>query len=497
MIFINASAKDSFKIFGKVAPIYPPFGTAYIMAIFETMKIPFAFVDAILEKDIPARISRECATLRPPYIFGFNVLTISYKSALDLAAHLKSMYSDSIVVFGGVHPTALPEEVLGNSQVDVVVRGEAELIMPRLYHALKNGESLHEIDAISYKHSGKIVHNRNSEKLIELSDLPPFPHHLFTHPRYARGYMMTSRGCPYRCIFCSKISGNTAQRFLPVDKVIEEMEYMLKEHKVKQVVFLDDDMLGNPQRMLTLCDAIRNAGLHKKLVFNFEARADRCNRELLSTIYEAGFKGIFLGMETASESIMKTLKKGESLQTTIEAAHLAKELGFHVSCNFIFGLPGETHHDRKKAFALARELKLDLVKYNNATPFPGTELFEMAKRENRLNIVGQYENFIATATLTENPFRKIPLPYIPAGNTEKQIRYDVLFGSFLFYFSFRKLKRVFTQPELSNSWFDFGHNVNDFFRKLGPVLMLLMLLTIKFGEMLLVYPFIRKKTEKA
>ncbi|MBT6048238.1 MAG: hypothetical protein HOG49_15660, partial [Candidatus Scalindua sp.] len=93
-----------------------------------------------------------------------------------------------------------------------------------------------------------------------------------------------------------------------------------------------------------------------------------------------------------------------------------------------------------------KELGIDLVKFNNATPYPGTSLYNTAKRENRLNIQGLYENFYTISAFAENPFRKIPFSYVPEGNTEEEIRNDILYSHFAFYFSFNRIKKIFKQP---------------------------------------------------
>ena len=127
---------------------------------------------------------------------------------------------------------------------------------------------------------------------------------------------------------------------------------------------------------------------------------------------------------------------------------------FQVSATFIYGLPGDTHEDRMDCVKLSKKLKLDMVRFNNATPYPGTELYEIAKIENRLNIQGVYENFVSVSTFIENPLRPIPFTYIPVGNTEAQIRRDLLFSYFSFYLDIEKIKSIFARPDKNLGWFN-------------------------------------------
>ena len=183
---------------------------------------------------------------------------------------------------------------------------------------------------------------------------------------------------------------------------------MRSKYNKRYVLFLDDNLLVSRKRIYSLLEEIKKSGLDKKMTFNFQARGDNVDYTLLQDLYNSGFRSVFFGLETASERLMKVIKKGETVAQCIEAVKMAKEIGFHVSATFIYGLPGETHQDRLDSVLLSKNLKLDMVRYNNATPYPGTELYEIARKENRLNIQGIYENFNSVSTFIENPFKKIP-----------------------------------------------------------------------------------------
>jgi len=162
---------------------------------------------------------------------------------------------------------------------------------------------------------------------------------------------------------------------------------------------------------------------------------------------------------------------------------LAKQIGFHVSATFIYGLPGETHKDRMDCLKLSKELKLDMVRYNNATPYPGTELYEMAKIEKRLKIKGLYDNFISVSTFIEPPFNQIPFSYVPAGNTEKQLRNDILYSYLSFYLNLNKVKSILTNPDKGVGWLNAGESSISLNKKL-PVLFLLGLnIFLKFFKL--------------
>jgi radical SAM superfamily enzyme YgiQ (UPF0313 family) len=202
-------------------------------------------------------------------------------------------------------------------------------------------------------------------------------------------------------------------------------------------------------------------------------------------LYTAGFKSVFFGLETASEKIMQFIKKDETVAQCVEAIRMAKKIGFYVSATFIYGFPGETHRDRMDCLKLSKELELDMVRYNNATPYPGTELYEIAKRENRIKISGLYENFNAVSAFIESPFREIPLSYVPAGNSEKEIRNDLIYSYFTFYFNLGKIKNIFMDTGRGTGWFNAGETVISLFKKAPALLLLGVNISIKFYKLLL------------
>ena len=141
--------------------------------------------------------------LDPPYFFGFSVLTATFMSAVQVSKELKELYPDSVICFGGVHLTAVHEEVMAFDHIDLVIRGEAETIMPKLFRCVKARRDYTHLPSLLYRDAGKIVHNDRAPIIADLDSLPVFPYHRFTSQRYDLGIVVSSRGCPHRCIFCS------------------------------------------------------------------------------------------------------------------------------------------------------------------------------------------------------------------------------------------------------------------------------------------------------
>ena len=484
MILINSSPKDALKLFQPFLPIFVPVGIGCLLAALKQRGIKACFIDEQVEENTIALVQKYAKDMNPPYIFGFSVLTAAYKSAISVSKELKKLYPDSIILFGGIHPTALPEEVLSNEHVDFVIQGEGEKSLYELYRCLKKRESYSHIDNLVYRHNGNIVKNNRVFIFDNLDSYPPFPYDLFDSKQYDLGFVVSSRGCPYRCIFCSnRITTGRKYRYRHPESIINELDLLSSHYKKRYVQFLDDNFLVNKDRIYNLIEGIKKRDLDKKMTFNFQARGDNVEYKLLKDLYNAGFRSIFFGIETASEKIMKVIKKDETVKQCIKGIKIAKEIGFHISATFIYALPKETYQDRMDCIKLTRDLDLDLVRYNNATHYQGTELYEIAKREGRLNILGMYENFISVSTFIENPFRKIPFSYVPQGNTENEIRRDILFSYFNFYFNLGRLKKVLTRPDQGAAWFNMGEHIFTIFRKLPAFVSLILMMFIKFGQL--------------
>lgn len=494
MILINSSPKDAAKVFQQFLPISVPIGIGFLISAAEREGIRAVCVDEQVEERVLDRVAELVKTIEKPYIFGFSVLTAAMKSAVILSKKLRELYPDSKIVFGGIHPTALPDEVLGYDHIDAVIRGEGERPLIEFYKHVKAGKDYTNIDSLSYRKNGVIIHNKRFPAIEDLSSDPPFPYHLFTNKKYDLGFIMSSRGCPYDCIFCSnRITTGKRYRYRPADVLVEELEMLYSKYGKNSITFLDDNFLVSKPRIYKLIEEIRKKGLHEKMNFSFQARGDNADEKLMQNLFDAGFRSVFFGMETVNPDIMKTIKKGETVEDCINAVKMAKKIGYHVSATFIYGLPGDTHKDRMDCVTLSNDMRIDLVRYNNATPYPGTELYDIAKSQERLFIQDIYENFISVSTFIESPFKPIPFTYVPPGNTEEEIRRDLLFSYFRFYFDFERIRQIFSKPEMNVGWFNAGERLVDILKKIPALLFLGFFMFCKFIQ-LFHFSVIKKST---
>lgn len=456
MILINPAYNRKQKLggFSRYVPLSVPIGIGYLAGYLIKHNKKVKIIDEEIGRVSEEALDEYTKGIERPYIFGLSCLTAGIDRANELASIIKKRYPGSKVIFGGIHPTVLPKEVLEDRNVDIVVRSEGEETLNLLYERLKNNNDYSDIKGISFRKDGFIIHNENAP-LPDLEKIPKFPYNLFERhsDRYELGFIASSRGCPYDCIFCSQrsISGKN-YRFFPSEMVIDSMDELINRHRRPFITFVDDSFLMNKNRVIQLCEMIQKRGLHKKAIFDCQARGDTADEGILKILKESGFRTINFGIETASERLMKLINKRETVQQIKDGIRLAKKIGFQASGTFILGLPTETKEERKAAYRLAKELSLDYVRFNNATPYPGTELYEIAKNENRLNPGNKWENLNACGTFVESPFRKNTLAYVPLTTSEKELRYDILEYNLFYSFRLRSIYKILKEKIGPAGW---------------------------------------------
>ncbi len=454
MILINPVAQNRMGMISRYSATSVPMSVGilagYLLNKGKQVKIIDELINPIEEclDDIDGYIK----DFNKPYIFGISCLTINIGRSYKMAKLLKTRYPDAKIILGGIHATALPDEALANEDVDIVVRGEGEETLLLLYDAIKNNEDYSHIAGISFRKDGKVIHNSNRPLIQDLDTIPRFPYELFDANKYNIGFALSSRGCPYNCIFCSQkiISGRT-HRFASCESVIKTLDLLINKYNQQDIGFFDDNFLVNKERVKLLCKLIVQNKLNVKAKFSCQTRGDNVDKEILSHLKAAGFSNIGLGMETGSERLMKILNKGETVKDNIVAVKLIQSMGFDVSCFFLFGIPSEIREERFETYHIAKELKLNYAKFNNMVPYPATALLEMAKKEGTLTIAKNWENFNSVEGVVKGIFSKVRLPYVPINTTEKELRKDLVRANLYFYLS--HLPSLFAPKKGNPGWF--------------------------------------------
>jgi radical SAM superfamily enzyme YgiQ (UPF0313 family) len=288
-----------------------------------------------------------------PELIGFSVSSFQFQSSKELIRILRDKFRKTFFVGGGVHISAIPEFSLRNLNLDCCVIGEGEITFLELCRALSLGKRWGGIDGLAYIDGKRFVMNK-SRKLIENLDILPFPaRYLLPMEKYllpggtVRGKwldrtttVMTSRGCPGRCIFCaSKILFGRETRRRSVENVIDEIKFLRGVYKVAAIYFLDDTFTLNKRWVMELCKALIDNKLDIK--WACQTRAGTIDEDMMAAMKNAGLIQLEFGIESGSEKVLKIIKKDISLRQVKESIELARKYRVKTLVTFILGIPGE------------------------------------------------------------------------------------------------------------------------------------------------------------
>jgi len=325
-----------------------------------------------------------------PDVVGFSVLTPNFVYSTKLAGITKKTLGKNVkVIFGGVHPTLFPDNVLKDENTDVVVRGEGELTMLETVSCIKN--NLSKVKGISYKKNKKIIHN-SERTLIENLDGIPYPARHLLKGRYyfidakkcPLDVMITSRGCPFRCIFCTRVWGRN-YRMRSKMSVVDEMEFLVEERGVKEIHVIDDIFNLNIQRAKDICNEIikRNLDMVWALPSGIRSNKALIDEELAKKLHYSNCWMLAFGIESGDQKILNIAKKDLKIEEVKRAVKICRDAGIEELWGFfLMGLPGETKESIEKTIDLACELDLDVAKFHILVPFPGSEVYEIYKKQN-------------------------------------------------------------------------------------------------------------------
>ena len=443
MLFINPAQEKFGGFLSRYVPVGIPVAIGCLAAYLTKHGIACRVADEEIAGITPSVLREMVAGLERPYMFGLSCLTAHVVRGYQLAAMIKAEFPDSIVVAGGLHPTALPEEALATGHIDYVVRGEGEEVMLQLHNAIRRGDDPAKLRGISFTRDGQIVSNPEAPLIPELDDIPIFPYELFDHPKYDMGFITSSRGCPYKCTYCSqRMLTGTTYRYKSASRIVEELSILVDRYRQRQIVFYDDNFCFKARRVVDVCNAIMAAGLHEKCAFSVQTRADNFPADLVPVLAAAGFTHAGFGMETGANRLAKLIGKGETVEQHLEAVELGKKHGFDVSLFMIFGLPTETRVERETSFRVVQSAKVQSSKYNNLIPYPGTPIYNDLKDTDRIHIEPGWSNFNSTLSVTRSIFDKTPLPYVPETTSEFELKRDIIKYNLKTYVTARALKSI-------------------------------------------------------
>ena len=416
------SLEDVYGRFRKLASFQPPVGLASLAGYLLPHGHEVQIIDCNALGMSVKQAVREIQS-NPPDLLGLYTISYNYPCIERLVKGIRDVNKSLKIVAGGPHVTFLPEQTLEDTTIDYCVLGEGEETLLELVQRLDgdlNNRDLSDVAGLAYRSSdGEII--VTSERLtVKDIDSIPFPAihllpslgkyelYLLHHKRLPYMTVASSRGCPYKCVFCETPSGKTVRAHSP-EYVVDYLGHLSKDYGVKEAFFVDDTFTLNEKRVLTICDLMLKKNLD--LTWSGTAHANVKNMDMFKVMRKAGCWIVALGAETGNQKIIDTLDKGTTLENIRATAKGITDAGLKLKTFFVLGNPGDTIETIDETIQFAKLLKGHFPVFSLMTPYPGAPLWKTAEQYGTFDRSGFDKLLLATSD---------PV-FVPYGLTQKDL----------------------------------------------------------------------------
>lgn len=375
-----------------------PLGLAYLAGYLRNRGVNVFAIDLDIEEwsedKLKSLIERE-----PPILIGISCTSHTRFNAFKLANKFKSDFLGIHLTIGGHHVSSASFDTLNNVNIDSVIRGEGEITLFELFSKLRQNQNLSSVLGLSYRKDDVIVDNPPRELISDLDSLPYpardlfsaekynliFPPVLKTRPKKVE-YLITSRGCPFACRFCStSITWGREVRYRSPKSVVDEIQYVIENRKCDGLYIYDDHFILDTRRVLEICDEMQRKGI--KIPFTCYSRIDAVTPEKIKRLSRVGLKFISFGIESGSSKVLDYYNKKITIKQIIKAVKICQQFGVIAKGTFIVGAPVETIKDFKDTCRLINKLRdiqpefIASVSTKGLFIYPGTQVYEDALKE--------------------------------------------------------------------------------------------------------------------
>lgn len=417
-------------IYGNLANagnITPPLGICYIASYLEEKGYKVDIIDGSVRNLTLKQLVHQILSFHP-IALGITSNVATARNAFELARAVKEKDSEIVTIFGGPFVSGLRDEAL-EKDFDYAIYGEGEVTTYELMKCIGGDLKPEEVDGLIYRKNGNVTVNKPRKYLLDLDELPLPARHLIPIQEYKFSpinflrlpvtSMITSRGCPYRCIFCDSSTFGRKVRYHGVEYVIKEIEFLVSKYKIKEVRFDDATFTLNKERVIRICDEIINRNID--ITWTCFSRTDNVDKELLQKMKDAGCWRIDYGIETGNQEVMDFLKKGLALDEVKNSIKSAKKIGIRVRGHFIIGYPIDTVETIDETINFARDMPLDRVIFTLIQPIPNTELYKICQEKGE--IIHDYRS----------PCPTFDVSYVPPNLTKEDLEKKIKEAYIKFY----------------------------------------------------------------
>lgn len=381
--------------YGPITPVIehlfcnsPPLGLAYIAAVLEKKGMEVDLIDALVERLSLSGVMERIGDFAPDVI-GITSTTIFFTNARETANFIKKRKPGVPIIIGGSHITSNPEELIKYSCFDLAVLGEGEATIVELLDAISARRNIESVKGIAYRKNAKLCITPKRERIKDLDSLPFPARHLLPIYRYLplpndeyrlpKTAMITSRGCPYHCIFCDhSVYGNLYTSYTP-RRIVLEMKHLVDTYGVKDIAFVDSLFGVSMERMEGFLKELEKERMDVTWTCNIRSDTMR-SKSLLKRMKEAGCWRVRIGIESGNEEILKFIKKGMSREEIRRVVGWADEVGLQPKTFFMLGHCPDTRATMEETIQFALSLPSKDVTVQINTPLKGTEQYTLYKK---------------------------------------------------------------------------------------------------------------------
>jgi radical SAM superfamily enzyme YgiQ (UPF0313 family) len=387
-----------------------PLTLSYIASLLKKNGHEVELIDGMAEKISLEKVVLETRKFKPSLII-LNTAFPSITYDLTTASFIKRQIHQTKIAVIGMFPTLLKEKVLKeHDYIDFAIFGEPEWVVKGLAQSLENGKQFDEIDGLIFRKRDKIIINEQQKFIKNKLEELPLPardilkNEAYTHVSDNKNFTLLSinRGCPYSCSFCTAhhYYGKTVRK-RSVKAIISEIHECVNKYNIKKFLFWGESFTLDNDYAMQICNEIIKYDLN--IEWYTRSRVDTVNYDLLYKMKQAGCKGISYGIESINQKVLDRCNKGIEVSQIIHAIDMSKKAGLNVVGHFIFGLPGDNKESANETIRFAKTSGLDYAQFYGAVPYPQTELWELASKNNWVESA-DYSDFHLANTPMRNEY---------------------------------------------------------------------------------------------